>query len=169
MKCVSGAVCGLAILLLTSSPALASGWVLRPATADQALQLSFNAGQTPAYLFACGEADIRVTEFGVTELLDIQTGHKIADEPGSVMAPGASVMALFTGKGDPDFMPAESVPNAVKGWDLTIRFSKTDKRIRALGKSNMLSLFTTGYTMAVDMDSESQALARSFLKQCGVV
>ena len=167
MKLFFGTVCGLAALVLGSGQAMAQGWVLTPAAAGQDLQLSYAATeQVPGYLFACTATDIAVTEFGVTELLDIQTGQKIPDAPGSVMTPGASLMALFTGKGQPDFLPAEAVPNAVKGWDMTIHFSKNDKRLRAFGKSDMISLFTTGYTAAVEMDKDDQALARGFLKQC---
>ena len=167
MKLFCGMVFGLAAVALGSGQAMAEGWVLTSAAAGQDLQLSYAAtDQVPGYLFDCTATEIAVTEFGVTELLDIQTGQKIGDEPGSIMTPNASVMALFTGKGQPDFLPAESVPNAVKGWDMTIHFSKGDKRLRAFGKSDMISLFTTGYTAAVEMDKDDQALARDFLKAC---
>lgn len=166
MKLFYGTVCGLAALVMGSGQALAQGWALTPAAAGQDLQLSYTPEQGPSYLFDCTTTDVAVTEFGVTELLDIQTGEKIGDAPGSVMTPGASVMALFTGKGQPEFQPAESVPNAVKGWDMTIHFSKDDKKLRALGKSDMISLFTTGYTAAVEMGKDDRDLARDFLKTC---
>jgi hypothetical protein len=166
MKPFLAIVCSLGLLSFSASHALASGWQLAPATAEGGLQLRLIMGKNPVYLFECQVPDVQITNFGVTELLDIQTGNKIADEPGAVITPGASVMALYTGKGDPDFVPAVSKPNAVKGWDLSIRLSLTDKRLQALGKTDMISLFTTGQTMAVNMDSDDKALARDFLKQC---
>lgn len=155
-----------AMALMGATPALAKGWQLTPAAEGHGLQLSYNAGETPAYLFECAASDVRVVNIGVTDLMDLQTGQKVPDAPGSVMTPGAAMMAIFTGKGQPDFQPAETAPNAVKGWDLTLRLAKTDKQLRALEKADMISLFTTGYTMAVAMDSESHALAKDFLKQC---
>lgn len=166
MKLLFGTVCGFAALLSLTSNAQAQGWGLTPATDVHGLQLIFGSENSPVYEFECGAADISVTNFGVTELLDLQTGQKIEDTPGAVITPGASLMALFTGKGQPDFLPAEAKPNAVKGWDLTIRFAKTDKRIKVLGKSDMISLFTTGYTAAVSMSAGDQAIARDFLGQC---
>ncbi len=60
----------------------------------------------------------------MTELLDLQTGQKVGDGSDAVMTPGAALMALFTGKGQPDFLPAEAVHNAATGWDMTIRLAK---------------------------------------------
>ncbi len=82
------------------------------------------------------------------------------------MPEGAAMMALYAGKGDPQFMPAEAVKNPAGGWDLTIRLHKSDKQIQAVSKSVMMSLFTTGYTMAVAMNASSRTTWVRFMQRC---
>lgn len=119
-----------------------------------------------AYIFECNPSDVAVTYTGVTDLLNIRGNGKVGDTPGSVMPEGASVMALFTGKGDPEFLPAEYKPNPTLGWDLTLRFAKDNKALKSLEKANMLSLFTTGYTAANDIDATTRAQFSGFLARC---
>jgi hypothetical protein len=166
MKHLSAILAAL-VLALTTAQAQAEGWMLEPGSGTSELRLVYSAGDTPNYVFACEATAIRVTNFGVTELLDLQTGQKVGDGADAVMTPGASLMALFTGKGQPDFLPAESVHNAATGWDMTIRLPKGDKQLKILEKSDMVSLFTTGYTRAVGLSRDDRALAKDFLKQCG--
>lgn len=125
----------------------------------------YSPQEGPSYLFECGD-EVTITERGVTTLLDIQTNTKIGDEPGSTITPGASLMALYTGKGQPNLVPAEASPNATHGWDLTIRLSKQDKQLRALSRARMISLFTTGYTMAVAINEGDRKLVADFIDQC---
>ena len=128
-----------------------SGWELRPATGDHGAVLSVDAGETVTYRFECAPNDVIVTETGVTELIDLRTGNAIGDDAAAVMPAGAAMMALFGGKGDPKFMPAEAVKNPAGGWDLTIRLPKGDKQLKAIGKSEVIALFTTGITIAGEM------------------
>jgi len=82
------------------------------------------------------------------------------------MPAGAALMALYAGKGEPDFLPAEAVMNPAGGWDLSIRIPKNDKSLKAIGRSDMLSLFTTGYTMAVPMDAADRRRWNDFMQRC---
>lgn len=109
-----------------------------------------------------------ITETGVTQLIDLKTGKPIGDNAGATMPEGAAMMALFGGKGDPQFIPAEAAKSPAVGWDLTIRLSKTDKQLKEIGKSKMMSLFTTGYTMAVEMDSKARAKWNEFMQRCEI-
>jgi hypothetical protein len=43
---------------------------------------------------------------------------------------------------------------------------KGDKQIKAIGKSDVMSLFTTGYTMAVVMDGAARATWNDFVQRC---
>ncbi len=63
-------------------------------------------------------------------------------------------------------MPATAVGNPAKGWDLTIRMAKSDKRLNALAKTDMLSLFTTGYTAAVTLGAAEKKMFADFLSRC---
>lgn len=75
-------------------------------------------------------------------------------------------MALFAGKGDPEFRPGAAVKNPAAGWDITIRLPKNDKQLQAMAKTEMMSLFTTGYAMAVAMDADARTKWSDFLHQC---
>ena len=107
-----------------------------------------------------------VTETGVTKLIDLKTGNPIGDDSAAVMPPDAAMMALFAGKGDPQFVPAEALKNLAGGWDLTIRLPKNNKQLKVIGKSDMISLFTTGYTMAVVMDADARTKWNDFMERC---
>jgi hypothetical protein len=144
----------------------ANAWTLVPAEADKELQFVLSDEVGIRYAFVCESQTIRVTNFGVTKLMDLQTGTTISDEAGAVITPGASFMALYTGKGDPEFLAADVKPSSEKGWDVTLRFDKKDKRLDALTKAEVISLFTTGYTIAVEMGKEDHLKAREFLTSC---
>jgi hypothetical protein len=156
----------LAPLLVASAPAQPAGWQLQPQVGGHGPVLTFNAGDPVSYRFECTPNDVIVTETGVTKLMDLKTGQTIADDVEAVMPSGAALMALFAGKGDPQFIPAEAVKNATNGWDLTIRLPRDDKQIKAVGKAEMMSLFTTGYTMAVAMDGDARAKWKRFMQSC---
>jgi len=157
---------GFAALLAISAGAEATGWQSQPAEAGRGPTLSYETDKAISYRFACEADGVTVTQTGVTGLLDLRTGARIGDDRAAVMPDGAALMALFGGKGDPEFMPAQAVKNPAQGWDLTIRLPKDDKRLKAVGKAEMLSLFTTGYTMAVAMDAPARTRWNDFLKRC---
>lgn len=158
----------LCVGLTTAAPVLAatSSWNLRPATATAGEQLVFDSGDRMTYVFTCEPTDIAVTETRVTEILDLSTNQKVGDGPDAKMPEGAALMALYGGKGSPDFQPASAVKNPNGGWDLTIRLAKNDKQLRAVSSSDMISLFTTGYTTAVPIDSATKDTWKGFLKRC---
>lgn len=159
----------LATSLAATSPALAEGWELQQPTASTGIRLLYKGDEKASYLFECTESDVVLTELGVTDLMDLQTGKKVGDTPGSVMTMGASMMALSTDiRGEADFKPAEARPNAVNGWDLTIHLPKKDKSLRSMRKASMVSVFTTGYTMAVALSDPDKTAVQSFLTGCAV-
>jgi len=119
-----------------------------------------------AYQFATGDGKDTITETGGTELIDLKAKAKVGDAPGSVMPEGAAVMALFTGKGDPEFQAASYAANPAGGWDLTIRMAKDDKRLNGLAKTDMFSLFTTGFTAAVTLSAAEKKMFADFLSRC---
>jgi hypothetical protein len=160
---VYGAIVGLALAF--TGQAEPSGWRLSPPANGQGPLLVLQAEQV-SYRFACTASDVTVTETGVTKLMDLKTGAAIGDDAAAVMPPGAAVMALYSGKGDPRFRPAEAVKNPAGGWDLTIHVAKDDKQLTTMAKSDMMSLFTTGYTMAVQMDGAARDQWRTFMAQC---
>lgn len=151
------------------SPALADGWEVQQPPVTSNLQLVYKGDTQASYLFECHPTNVVLTELGVTDLLDLQTNLKIGDTPGSVITPGAALMALATSEKDaPNFKLAEVSPNAIRGWNLTLRFEKNDKALKALAKATMVSVFTTGYTMAVGLNDTDRQSVRTFLSLCGV-
>ena len=98
---------GLCLGLSVASPCLAKGWSVEDASPTANARLRFTGDGPVSYLFECTRADIVLTEFGVTDLLDLQTNTKVGDQPGSTMLPGAALMALSTEKtGSPALMPS---------------------------------------------------------------
>lgn len=163
------ALTGFFLFVAVTSPAFADGWEVKEPAAAANLQLIYKGDHQTSYLFECYPTEVVLTQFGVTDLLDLQTNAKIGDTPGSAMTPGAAFMGLATStNGTPNFKPAEAAPNAVEGWDMTLRFDKSDKALKALAKAKMVSVFTTGYTMAVGLNDTDRQSVRSFLSRCGV-
>jgi hypothetical protein len=152
------------VALFGQTPTL--GWHLQSTEGDHSLVLTYAAESGLSYRFDCGADGIIVTQTGVTELMDLKTGEKIGDGPDAVMTDGAALMAVFGGKGDPAFKPAEAKRNPAGGWDLTIRLPKNDKQLKTVGRSNLLSLFTTGITMDVEIDAPTRATWNDFLRRC---
>lgn len=153
-------------LIAASSLAGAQQWQLHSAEAGHGIVLTFSTGHPPSYRFECVANQVVVTETGVTKLMDVKAGKAVGDDAGAVMSPGAAMMAVYSGKGDPQFVPAEAVKNPAGGWDLTIRLPKDDKQLRAISKSDMMSLFTTGETIAVTMDNSARAQWNDFMQRC---
>lgn len=158
----------LASTLLVSVQANGADWQLQAEDGDSPL-LTYGSKEQVSYRFACTPTGVRVTATGVTKLMDFGTGAIVGDDDGAVMTPGASMMALYGGKGEPDFIPAEAVKNPAGGWDLTISLPKDHKQLKALGKSEMMSLFTSGHTMAVAMDGNARATWSDFMRRCAAV
>ena len=149
-----------------AAPAGAQQWQLQPSDAGHGVTLTFNMGHQPSYRFECVGNQMVVTETGVTKLMDLKTRTAVGDDPSAVMSPGAAMMAIYSGKGDPEFVPAETVKNPEGGWDLTIRLPKDDGQLNAISKSEMISLFTTGDTMAVTMGASDRARWNDFMQRC---
>lgn len=154
-------------LLLVSTPSLAGNWKIAGAGNGRGETMTLEIDPERSYIFECTSNAVAITYTGVTDLLDIRGKGKVGDAPGSVMPEGAAIMALFTGKGEPKFLPAEYKPNPRKGWDLTLRIPKKDKALKGLEKADMMSLFTTGYTAADVMDAQTRAQFTGFLARCG--
>ncbi len=108
-------VLGLAALLAASAPAQSTGWQLQPPVSGHSPVLTLNAGDPVSYRFECTPNEVIVTETDVTKLIDLKTGQPIGDDAQAVMPSGAAMMALFGGKGDPQFIPAEAVKNVANG------------------------------------------------------
>ncbi|HEX8257744.1 MAG TPA: hypothetical protein VF589_08920 [Allosphingosinicella sp.] len=152
-------------MLAVSAPAGAAEWALQPGDGGRGARLTFGLGEPVSYRFECAAGDVIVTQTGVTKLLDVKTRSQV-DDGAQVLPPGAAMMGLFGGTGEPGFMPAAAVKNPAGGWDLTIRLPGNDKRLKAVGRSEMISLFTTGYTMAVSMDAAARAIWQRFMERC---
>jgi hypothetical protein len=159
-------IAALSALVFASTPSHAEGWKIVGAGNGHGETMTLEIDPERSYIFECAPDAVVITYTGVTDLLDIRGKGKVGDAPGSVMPEGAAVMALYTGKGDPQFLPAEYKPNPAKGWDLTLRMAKNDKALKGLEKANMLSLFTTGYTAANDVDANTRAQFSGFLSRC---
>lgn len=153
-------------ILLISTPSFAGDWKIVGAGNGHGETMTLEIDPERTYIFECTPSNVMITYTGATDLLDIRGGGKVGDSPGSVMPEGAAVMALYTGKGDPDFLPAEYKPNPKLGWDLTLRFAKDSKALKGLEKAGMLSLFTTGYTAANEIDANTRAQFSGFLSRC---
>ena len=153
-------------LLLVSTPCLAGDWKIAGAGNGHGETIVLDIDPQRSYIFECTPNAVAITYTGVTDLLDIRGKGKVGDAPGSVMPEGAAMMALYTGKGEPQFLPADYKPNPVKGWDLTLRMAKNDRTLKGLEKAEMVSLFTTGYTAANTVDAEARTQFKGFLARC---
>ncbi|HEX6377223.1 MAG TPA: hypothetical protein VFZ91_16040 [Allosphingosinicella sp.] len=151
-------------LLSADSPAppvTASGWAAGPG----AKVMLSEAGER-VYELDCSGAELVVTQFGVTHLLDLEKNQPVGDAEGTTLPAGAAVMALATDKVEPNLVGASAVRNARTGWDMTIRLSKSDPALLSLPKSKYVSLFTTGFTRAMELDRADRKLLATFVGQC---
>lgn len=153
--------------LTISAPASAEGWQIAEPAADQGLSLSYTPSTGPTYHFECKADSVLITQRRVTGLVDLATNGKVEDGPDAKMLPGAAMMALSTDKGEMDFMPATVAKNAAAGWDLSIALRKNNKAYRSLARAGMVSLFTTGFTMAVAISEGDRTLLGEFVQRCG--
>lgn len=156
---------GLAACLALATQSATQGWQFVPAEGGP-MVLTYAAGSPVSYRFECAANEVIVTETGVTKLLNLGTGKQIGDDAGAVMPAGSAMMAVFAGKGEPKFQPAAAVKNPAGGWDLTIRLPRDDKQLKAVGKAEMMSLFTTGFTMAVVMEASDRSIWNDFMTRC---
>jgi hypothetical protein len=156
----------LSMLAFAPSPASAGGWKAAGASNGRGETLSYDHGEDRSWIFECAPDAVIITNVGITDLVDVRLKQKIGDAPGSTITPTASMMTLYTGKGDPEFQPAKASPNAVKGWDFTLRLAKDDKQLKALAKAEMMSLFTTGFTAAVTLEAPERKMFADFLARC---
>ena len=155
-----------ASLAAAAAPAAAGEWKAAGAGNGRGETLRYDLGEGRSYLFECAPDAVAVTNVGITDLVDVRLKQKIGDTPGSAITPTAAVMALFTGKGDPEFRPAQASPNAARGWDFTLRLAKRDKQLDALARADVISLFTTGFTTVVTMDGPQRKTFADFLARC---
>jgi hypothetical protein len=140
----------------------ADGWRIEPGP-----QLIFREAGAPVYRFDCSGSGVEITNYGVTQLLDVQKNKPVGDSEGSALPAGAAVMALATDKTEePEMVPATSARNAAGGWDMTIRLPKNDPAFRSLPRADLISLFTTGFTRAVHLEKEERKLVADFVRQC---
>jgi hypothetical protein len=149
-------------LLSSATDAPAEGWQI-----ESGPQLVFREAGAPVYKLDCSGSGVEITNFGVTQLLDVQKNKPVGDSEGSALPAGAAVMALATDKTEePAMVPASSARNAAGGWDMTISLRKNDPAFRSLPRADFISLFTTGFTRAVHLSKEEKKLVADFVKQC---
>jgi len=153
-------------LLLTSTPSLAENWKIVGAGNERGETMTLEIDTERSYVLECAPDKVLVTYTGVTDLLDLRSGSKVGDVPGSIMPEGAAMMAVFTGKGAPKLLPAEYKANPARGWDLTLRMAKNDKALNSLEKASIFSLFTMGHTAATKVDTDTRAQFAGFLARC---
>lgn len=140
----------------------AEGWQV-----EAGPSLIFREAGAPVYKLDCSGSGLEVTNFGVTQLLDVQRNKPVGDAEGSALPAGAAVMALATDKTEePEMVPARSARNAAGGWDMTISLRKNDPVFRSLPRADFVSLFTTGFTRAVQLGKEERTLIGDFVRQC---
>ena len=151
-------------LLLQAAPApdaAATGWQLGERV------LTYSEAGNAVYRFDCTGSELVVTQYGVTSLLDVKANKPVADNAGTSLPEGASNMAINTDKTEvPKMVAASSARNPVRGWDMTIRLRKNDSDFRSLPRARMLSLFTTGFTRAVELSKADRTLIGTFVTQC---
>lgn len=144
-----------------------SSWRVLGSTNAPPFKMSFSFGaQAVGYQFECRANAVVITETGVTQLMDPQTGQKISDAPGAEITPLASTMGLFTDKVQPKLAPASAKLNPVRGWDLTITLPADDPAFRSLKTATTMSLMTTGWTGLVELSPQDRKLISTFVDGC---
>ena len=154
-------VAHVAMALISAAAASAGGWHAGPGA-----QISFSDSKRTVYRLDCSGPELVVTQYGVTQLLDVQENKPVGDSDGSTLPAGAAVMALATDKVEPNMIQASAVRNAERGWDMTIKLPKDDPTFRSLPRAEYVSLFTTGFTLAVPLGKADRKLLSAFVAQC---
>jgi hypothetical protein len=163
------AVLASALAFAATAAAEPGAWRVEGQPGGSPYRLSLDGlGPNVTYAFECRSDGVLITETGVTQLMDVQTGKKIGDDPGSSITPGAAYLALMSDpKSSPDLLPAKAAPNPVRGWDLSVVAPKTDKQWRALPRAKMMTLMTTGWTIGVQLNDEARKVIAGFVAGCG--
>jgi hypothetical protein len=129
--------------------------------------LTYSEAGAPVYVLDCTGTELAVTQYGVTQLLDVKQNKPVSDREGTSLPEGAAFMALATDKvEEPRMIAAAAVRNARAGWDMTIRLRKNDPTFRSLPRAKMISLFTTGFTRMVMPSKEEKAMLAAFVNEC---
>jgi len=145
----------------TGSDSAAGGWQ------SAGRVLTYSEAGAPIYVLDCSGTELAVTQYGVTQLLDIKQNKPVADREGTTLPEGAAFMALATDKiEEPQMIAATAVRNASTGWDMTIRLRKNDANFRSLPKAKMISLFTTGFTRLVQLGKADKQMLAAFVSEC---
>jgi hypothetical protein len=144
-----------------------SAWHVEGGPGTPPFRMEFSFGPSGVtYQFECQPQTVAITETGVTELMDLKTGQKVSDAPGSTITSDASAMGLFTNKIKPQLIPSDAKLNSKKGWDLTIVLPKDDAAFRSLRKADSMSLMTSGWTGMVQLDADDRKVIAAFVDGC---
>jgi hypothetical protein len=149
------------MMMALLASAASGGWELGPDA-----QITFGGAAKPVYKLDCTGPKLVVTQFGVTQLVDLQRNRPVGDSEGMALPEGAALMALATDKIEPNLVAASAVRNAGPGWDMTIRLPKNDPALLSLPKAKYVSLFTTGFTQAVELTRDDRKLLATFVSRC---
>lgn len=149
------------MMMALLASAASGGWELGPDA-----QITFGEAAGPVYKLDCTGPDLVVTQFGVTQLVDLQKNQPVGDSEGTALPEGAALMALATDKVDPNLVTASAARSAGTGWDMTIRLPKNDPALLSLPKADYVSLFTTGFTQAVRLTRDDRKLLATFVSRC---
>ena len=163
--------CAAFALTITGALATESGDTWRqngaPGTAQFSLSYGNSSSGDPAYLFDCsGSAEVAITQSAVTELRDINTGQRVADQEAVPLVEGAAFMGLGTDVARPKLVPATATRNQHIGWDLTIRLDRRDRAFASLPFAGMVSLLTTGHTVIVPIGADDRSKIGEFVHEC---
>lgn len=153
-------------LLAIATGAHAAEWSLETGEKAAGPVLTLPLDGAASYRFVCRPDGVEATQTAVTKLVSLQSGQPIGDAPDAVMPPGAAMMAVYGGNGEPRFVPAAASHNPAGGWNLTVKLGKNDPQWATLLKGEMMSLFTTGTTTAVPLDAAGRRTWGDFLKRC---
>jgi hypothetical protein len=160
-------VLGAAMIAATPALAQPSLWHVSGGPAAPTFELSRTFPKVGvSYRFVCQRNKVAITETGVTQLTDPQTGKPVGDEPGSRMTAGASVMALHTDTVEAKLFPAVATPNSPRGWDLTIELPTNDPAFQSLATAKQMTLMTTGRTGMVLLGPADRDVIAPFVRSC---
>jgi len=145
----------------------ASKWSVSGAPDNPPFTLMLPHQNRPFFVFDCSARDhVKVTQTGVTKLLDMKTNKHVGDGPNDVLTPGAAYMAIGVNDVEPNLVPAKGTHNPAGGWDLVIEIPKSEPAFVALGKAKMMTLFTTGHTVGVVLSDADRAVVGDFVSRC---